>query len=102
MTNPLNGQELKMPTPVAVVEHIATVPMFIAALASLCGWIAAAGYFAAESPNQRLLLQLSAGLPLLSTQLAQMWHSRNVRNKMAVANRATPPQGVTAHTGEGP
>jgi hypothetical protein len=100
MTNPLNGQPIAMPSKAAVGEHLITLPMAIAVLAFICSAVAAAGYFGQDSPNQKMLLYFSAGLPLLSTQLAQIWHSRNVRNKMMVANQTTPPEGVPALSAE--
>ncbi len=92
MTNPLNGQEITTPTPAAVAEHLITIPMAFAVLALVLGGITAAGYFAPDSPTQKLLLYITAGLPLLCAQLGQMWHSRNVRNKMNIANGEMSPK----------
>lgn len=88
MTNPLNGEEIKTPSPGAVVEHVFTLPMALAAVATICGWVAASDFFAVSSSWQKLLVHISAGTPMLIAQLGQMWHSRNVRNKMAIANGA--------------
>ncbi len=86
MTNPLNGQEITAPSKAAVAEHLVTIPMAFAVLALILGGITAAGYFPPDSPTQKLLLYITAGLPLLCAQLGQMWHSRNIRNKVAIAN----------------
>ncbi len=90
MTNPLNGEPIKTPSQAAVAEHLVTIPMAFAVLALILGGITAAGYFEPDAPTQKLLLYITAGLPLLCAQLGQMWHSRNVRNKIAVANGTTP------------
>ena len=86
----INGEEVKMPSKAAVAEHVLTVPMALAVFAFLCGAIAAAGFFPHDSPTQKLLLYIVSGMPLLIAQLGQLWHSRNVRNKMAFANGAEP------------
>ncbi len=88
MTNPLNGQEVRMPTTAAVVEHVFTLPMALAIVATACGWVALSNFFVTESPWQKLLQQVSTGMPLLIAQLGQMWHSTNVRNKMGIGNAA--------------
>ena len=88
MTNILTGQPLTMPTKPAVREHLTMIPILFASLAFICGGVAAANYFGADSPNQKLLLYFNAGLPVLSTLLGQIWQSRNVRNKIAIANEA--------------
>lgn len=80
------GQEVKVPSKAAVVEHFVTLPMFLAAIAAACGWVASAAFFGPTSPWQKLLLSIATGMPLLSTQLGQIWHSRNIRQKVATAN----------------
>jgi hypothetical protein len=86
MTNPLNGEEIKMPSKSAVAEHVFTFPMALAVVATLCGWIAESSFFSRESPWQRLLMHISTGTPMLVAQLGQLWHSQNVLNKMGIAN----------------
>ncbi len=85
----INGEEVKMPSAAAVVEHLMTLPMALAAVSTACGWVAASSFFEIGSPWQKLLLQVATGMPLLIAQLGQMWHSENVRNKMTIANNAT-------------
>ena len=81
-----NGEEITMPSKAAVAEHVFTLPMALAVFAFFCGAIAAAGFFSHDSPPQKLLLYIVSGMPLLIAQLGQLWHSRNVRNKMGLAN----------------
>ena len=83
-----NGEEIKVPSPSAVSEHVFTFPMALAVLATMCGWVADSSFFAHESAWQRLLSHVSTGMPLLIAQLGQLWHSRNVKNKMGIANHA--------------
>lgn len=91
MTNPVTGEDLKAPyiapQRTAVMEHLVTLPMALALLAFFCGAVAAAGYFPHDSPTQKLLLYIVSGMPMLIAQLGQMWHSRNIRNKVAIANQ---------------
>lgn len=84
------GEDIKapfiVPNKAAVAEHIVTLPMAFAFVAFLCGSLAAAGFWEPDSPWFRLLMGFSVGLPPLATQLGQMWHSRNIRDKVATAN----------------
>jgi hypothetical protein len=86
VTNPINGEQIVIPSKAAVAEHVFTLPMALAVFAFFCGAIAAAGFFPHDSAAQKLLLYIVSGMPLLIAQLGQLWHSRNVRNKISVAN----------------
>ncbi len=86
MTNPLSGEEIKTPSASAVVEHLFTVPMAFAALGTVCGWVASAMFFDADSPWQRLLQHAATGMPFLIAQLGQMWHSRFVKSRLGLVS----------------
>lgn len=94
MTNPITGEDIKAPfiapkTPSAVIEHAFTVPMAIGVTGSVLSVIAAAGFWAPSSPWLHLLTGMSALCSTLAAQLGQMWHSRNIRDKVAIANGTT-------------
>lgn len=88
VTNPLSGEPIRAPSRAAVAEHLFTLPMAIAIVAWICGRIAAAGFFGIDSPWHKLMFDISTNTAPLIAQLGQLWHSRNVRNKMAIANGA--------------
>ncbi len=95
MTNPLTGEDIKAPfiapaTPSAVVEHAFTIPMAIGVAGSVLAVVAAAGFWSPSSPWSHLLTGLSALSSTLAVQLGQMWHSRNIRDKVAIANGTAP------------
>lgn len=73
--------------PMAVVEHVFTLPMALAVVAALCGWVASSHFFPDSSPWKSLLEKVSTGMPLLVAQLGQLWHSQNIRTKVEIANR---------------
>lgn len=72
--------------PMAVAEHVFTLPMALAMLATVCGWVAGSHFFPESSPWKALLEKISTGMPILIAQAGQLWHSHNIRNKVAIAN----------------
>lgn len=82
--------------PIAVVEHVLTLPMALAVIATVCGWIASSHFFPDSSPWKALLEKISTGMPMLIAQAGQLWHSHNIRSKVAIANGTA--NGVREHS----
>lgn len=91
----ISGQDIKLSSGAAVAEHLITWPMALATAVWLSGILSSAHLFGPDSPWQRVLDQLASptnGISLLIAQLGQMWHSSNIRDKIAVANGTSDPK----------